>query len=277
MQMICIAISLEVSDKIRHSVPMKIATWNINSIKARLPVVTQWLDSASPDIVFMQELKGESANFPREDFESRGYSLEIHGQKTYNGVAIASKKPMTLISNEILEGDEQARYLEVEIDGIRMINIYAPNGNPVDTEKYPYKLKWTAALIDRCRALFQENIPFLVAGDFNIIPTAMDCHNASAWEGDALFRPESRALWNTLKNIGLYDAYRMIHRNEEDCYSFWDYQAGAWPQNKGIRIDHFLLSPEIADQLQDCTIDRTPRGWEKASDHTPVIITLPDA
>jgi exodeoxyribonuclease-3 len=255
---------------------MKIASWNINSIKARLPVVTQWLDKESPDILFMQELKGVIENFPRDEFESRGYTLEIHGQKTYNGVAIASKMPITLISNEILKDDDQARYLEVDINGIRMINIYAPNGNPVDidSEKYPYKLKWTQTLIERAKDLFAEGIPFFIAGDFNIIPEDKDCHNPVAWEGDALFRPESRALWRTLKNIGLYDAYRMIHPYEADCYTFWDYQAGAWPQNKGIRIDHFLLSPEIADQLQNCWIDREPREWDKASDHTPILIEI---
>lgn len=255
---------------------MRIASWNINSIKARLPVVTRWLDEVSPDILFMQELKGVSENFPREEFESRGYTLEIHGQKTYNGVAIASKHPITLISNEILEGDEQARYLEVDIDGTRMINIYAPNGNPVavDSEKYPYKLKWTQCLVNRAKELFADDIPFFIAGDYNIIPTEQDCHNPTAWEGDALYRSESWALWRALKNIGLYDAYRMIHPNEDDCYTFWDYQAGAWPQNKGIRIDHFLLSPELADLLQDCSVDRTPRGWEKASDHTPILIEI---
>lgn len=253
---------------------MKIASWNINSIKARLPVVTKWLDGASPDVLFMQELKGISENFPREEFESRGYTLEIHGQKTYNGVAIASKSPITLISNEILEGDEQSRYLEVDIDGIRMINIYAPNGNPVDTEKYPYKLRWTEKLVARAQELFAQSIPFFIAGDYNIIPTNNDVHNPAAWEGDALFRAESWALWRTLKNIGLYDAYRMIHPHEQDCYTFWDYQAGAWPQNKGIRIDHFLLSPEIADRLQNCWVDRKPRGWEKASDHTPILIEI---
>lgn len=253
---------------------MKIATWNINSIKARLDNVTKWVDLAAPDILFMQELKGESDNFPSEAFESRGYHMAIHGQKTYNGVAIASKYPITIISDSVLDGDDQARFLDVEINGIRMMNCYMPNGNPVDTEKYPYKLKWTDALIHHIQSLNNQNILFLIGGDFNIIPTANDLHDAGTWTGDALYRQESWDRFRTLTNMGLYDAYRMIHPHETDCYTFWDYQAGAWPQNKGIRIDHFLLSPEYADQLTDCTIDRTPRGWDKASDHTPIIITL---
>lgn len=253
---------------------MKIASWNINSIKARLPVVTRWLDEVNPDILFMQELKGVSDNFPVEEFEKRGYKLEIKGQKTYNGVAIASKYDINLVSNELLPNDEQARYQEVDINGLRMINIYAPNGNPVDTEKYPYKLDWTDHLIDRARTLLKDETPFFIAGDFNIIPTDNDVHNPQAWDGDALFRAETHQRWRTLKNMGLYDAYRMIHPNEDNCYTFWDYQAGAWPQNKGIRIDHFLMSPECADRLKSCTVDRTPRGWEKASDHTPIIIEL---
>ncbi len=253
---------------------MKIASWNVNSIKARKDHVLKWLDDTQTDILFMQELKGVEDNFPKSDFEDREYHLTINGQKTYNGVAIASKYPITVISDEILEGDEQARFLDVEINGIRMINVYCPNGNPVDSEKYPYKLNWTKKLIYHLNSLFQKQIPFLIGGDFNIIPMDIDCHDPQAWKGDALFRQESWDLWRTMKNIGLYDAYRMIHPYEADCYSFWDYQAGAWPQNKGIRIDHFLLSPEIADRLQDCHIDRTPRGWEKASDHTPIIIEI---
>ena len=253
---------------------MKIASWNVNSIKARLPVVLKWVDGAKPDILFMQELKGVSENFPISEFENRGYHVAINGQKTYNGVAIISKTPIEIISDSILDGDEQARYQEVDIDGIRMINCYMPNGNPVDTEKYPYKLNWTDALIKRLRKLYIDNIPFLVGGDFNIIPTDVDVHNPRAWDGDALFRQESWDRFRAMKNIGLYDAYRLKHPHETNCYTFWDYQAGAWPQNHGIRIDHFLLTPDLADQLITCEIDREPRGWDKASDHTPIIIEI---
>lgn len=253
---------------------MKIASWNINSIKARLPVVLKWIDEARPDILFMQELKGVAEAFPTQDFEDRGYHLAINGQKTYNGVAIASRHPITVLSDTILEDDPQARFLDVEINGIRMMNVYCPNGNPVESEKFPYKLNWFKKLTNHINHLYKNDIPFLIGGDFNIIPTANDCHDPKAWEGDALFRPETRTLWRTLTNMGLYDAYRLQHPHESDCYSFWDYQAGCWPQNKGIRIDHFLLTPDLADILKTCHIDRTPRGWDKPSDHTPIIIEL---
>jgi exodeoxyribonuclease-3 len=253
---------------------MKIASWNINSIKARLENLCQWIDSVQPDILFMQELKGVAENFPKEAFETRGYHLAIHGQKAYNGVAITSKFPVTEISNSVLSEDEHARYLEVEIENIRMINVYCPNGNPVNGDKFPYKLEWFDALINRCNALFENDIPFLIGGDFNIIPTENDVHDPKAWEGDALYRQEVWGKFRTLQNMGLYDAYRMKHPHERDCFTFWDYQAGAWPQNKGIRIDHFLLTSDLADRLQSCSIDHEPRAWDKASDHTPITIEL---
>ena len=253
---------------------MKIASWNINSIKARQENVLNWIDKAQPDILFMQELKGVEENFPSEPFKERGYHLAIHGQKAYNGVAIASKFPIKVISKSILDADELARFIEVEIEGLRMINVYCPNGNPVDSDKFPYKLSWFNSLIKHLNHLMYSDTPFLIGGDFNIIPTANDVHNPEAWIGDALYRQEVWELWRTMQNMGLYDAYRMKHPNELDCYTFWDYQAGAWPQNKGIRIDHFLLTPDLADELKSCTIDREPRGWDKASDHTPIIIEI---
>lgn len=255
---------------------MKIASWNVNSIKARLPVVSSWLDRAAPDILFMQELKGVEENFPAAAFTDRGYQLAIKGQKTYNGVAIASKYPVKIIK-DVLDGDgadDHARYLEVDIEGIRMINIYAPNGNPVDGEKFPYKLAWLDRLTARCATLLDDDVPFLIGGDFNIIPKDEDCYDPAAWAGDALFHPESISRWRGLVNMGLYDALRMMHPQGGEYYTFWDYQAGCWPQNKGIRIDHFLLSPRVADRLENCAIDREPRGWDKASDHTPVLIGL---
>jgi exodeoxyribonuclease-3 len=170
---------------------MKIASWNVNSIKARLPNVLKWVDAHEPDILFMQELKGVEENFPKSDFEDRGYHIAINAQKTYNGVAIISKFPINIISNEILEGDNQARFLDVEIEGIRMMNCYMPNGNPVDSEKYPYKLNWTDTLINHVKSLYKNDISFLIGGDFNIIPTANDVHDPKAWEGDALYRQES--------------------------------------------------------------------------------------
>tara|TARA_B100001750_G_scaffold245991_1_gene267046 strand:+ start:348 stop:1109 length:762 start_codon:yes stop_codon:yes gene_type:complete len=253
---------------------MKIASWNINSIKARQENVLAWMDEAKPDILLMQELKGIEDNFPRQPFEERGYHLAIHGQKAYNGVAIASKFPITEISNSVLDGDELARFLEVEIEGLRIINVYCPNGNPVDTDKFSYKLSWFESLAVRLQSMIDQDVSFVIGGDFNIIPTANDVHNPADWEGDALYRQEVRELWRIMRHMGLYDAYRMKHPTETDCYTFWDYQAGAWPQNKGIRIDHFLLTPDLADILQDCRIDRAPRSWDKASDHTPIIIEI---
>jgi len=224
----------------------------------------------------MQELKGIDENFPLSEFENRGYHVSINGQKTYNGIAIASKSPIQTIHKSLAgdDTDKQARYLEVIINHIRMINIYAPNGNPVDSDKFLYKLKWLGRLHTRCQKLLADDEPFLIGGDFNIIPTNEDCHDPRAWEGDALFRHETIDRWRYLRNLGLYDALRVIHPHGDHCYTFWDYQSGCWPQNKGIRIDHFLLSPHIVDRLKNCTIDRDPRGWDKASDHTPIIIEL---
>lgn len=252
---------------------MKIATWNVNSIKARLEHVKRWLAAQQPDLLLMQELKG--LEFPTAEFEAVGYSCLFVPQKAYNGVAILSKKPQTLILDK-LEGDdtdEQARYLEVDYNGIRVINIYLPNGNPVDSDKYPYKLAWMDRLQARLKTLRAENIAFVIGGDFNVIPEDKDCHDPTAWWGDALYRKETLLKWQSLLNLGLYDSFRIRNKSAEE-YSFWDYQAGAWQKNNGIRIDHFLLSPPLVDKFIHCKIDKVPRGEEKASDHTPVILEL---
>lgn len=263
---------------------IKIAIWNVNSIKARLEHVKSWLNDNQPDLLMIQELKG--LEFPTAEFEAIGYTSEAVIQKAYNGVAIFSKAPQKVILNHLPgdESDEQARYLEIEYPSIllagsrqkqnlRIINIYLPNGNPVDTEKYTYKLSWMDRLYTRLKELRENNIPFLIAGDFNVIPEDKDCHDPNAWRGDALFRPETHLKWQSLLNLGLYDSFRIKNNNAEE-YSFWDYQAGAWPKNNGIRIDHFLLSPPLVDKLINCHIDKEPRGREKASDHTPVILEL---
>lgn len=249
---------------------MRIATWNVNSIKARENHVREWLESVQPDVLMMQELKG--LEFP---YSFDGYHAQTVRQKTYNGVAILSKEPVSVILDKLPGdgADEQARYLEVEYNGLRLINIYLPNGNPVDTEKYPYKLSWMARLYDRLRELRATETPFLIGGDFNIIPEPRDCWDPKVWRDDALFRLESRLAFRKLIHLGLTDAFRALN-DADGQYTFWDYQAGCWPANKGIRIDHFLLSPPVADRLKNCTIDKTPRGWEKASDHTPVIVEL---
>ncbi len=249
---------------------MKIATWNVNSIKAREDHVRQWLDSVQPDVLIMQELKGLEFGYAFE-----GYEVQAVGQKAYNGVAILSKEPCTVILNKLPgdETDEQSRYLEVDYKGWRLINIYLPNGNPVDSEKYPYKLAWMARLHAHLKDLRAQDIPFLIGGDFNVIPEERDCWDPAVWIDDALFKIETRQAYRRLLNLGLTDAFRALNDLPRQ-YTFWDYQAGSWAANKGIRIDHFLLSPPLADRLKSCTIDTTPRGWDKASDHTPILVEL---
>lgn len=252
---------------------MKIASWNVNSIKARADHVKAWLEKNRPDVLMIQELKGETLAV--EDFTALGYHCAYKGQKTYNGVATLSLHPIETLGDQ-LPGDAddlQARYLETRINGIRFINAYMPNGNPVDSEKYPYKLAWLARLKTRIAALRQVMDPFVLAGDFNVIPEPEDCHDPRAWEGDALFLPETRRAYRAILNMGLTDAFRVFHHGGGH-YTFWDYQAGAWPANKGIRIDHILLAPVLADRLQSCFIDPEPRGWDKASDHTPILAIL---
>ncbi|MGD8691049.1 MAG: exodeoxyribonuclease III [Methyloceanibacter sp.] len=258
---------------------MRIATWNINGIKARLETVKTWLRSASPDIACFQEIKSIDEGFPSEVFEELGYNVAVHGQKGFNGVALLSKLPF----DEVVRGlpgdpdDLQARYMEgvvsVPSGVVRVVNIYLPNGNPVDSEKYPYKLSWMERLKLRVEELMTYEEPFIVAGDYNVIPTPEDVYDPKAWLSDALFLPETRARFQSLLNLGLTDAFRACH-DEPHQFTFWDYQAGAWQKNHGIRIDHLLLSPQAADMLVVCDIDAEPRGWEKPSDHVPVVMEL---
>lgn len=253
--------------------PMKITSWNVNSINARLDIAKRYIADTQPDILMMQELK--TLDFPSMDFQAAGYHSHAVTQKTYNGVAILSKKPLELIHTKLpgYEDDPQARYIEARLDGVTYINIYLPNGNPLGTEKFDYKCRWMDHLITHLARLRQQSIPFVIGGDFNIIPEEKDCYDPKAWLGDALFQPESRQAYRRMINLGLTDALR-ARTQAAGHYTFWDYQAGAWPQNKGIRIDHFLLSPEMADRLEGCTIHKDPRGWDKPSDHTPIEITL---
>lgn len=254
---------------------MKIVSWNVNSIKARQDHAVRFLSECASDILMLQELKGES--FPHDAFASLGYRAIAVGQKAYNGVAILYRgdAPPAVVLDR-LPGDDadlQARYLEVDYHGIRLINIYLPNGNPVGTEKYDYKLAWMDRLYARVRTLRAESVPFLIGGDFNVIPENEDCHDPAIWAEDALFLPATRAAFRRICNLGLYDAFRVFTKGGGH-YTFWDYQAGAWAQNKGIRIDHFLVSPAIADRLISCVIDSNPRAWDKASDHTPIMIEI---
>ena len=257
---------------------MKIASFNINGIKARLPALLQWLEEAKPDVALLQELKSMDETFPREPIEDLGYQLETHGQKSFNGVAILSKLPLEDISRGLPgdDTDEQARYIEATVIGdtpIRVCGLYLPNGNPTPGPKYDYKLAWMERLHKRAEELLALEEPFLMAGDYNVIPQPEDCWDTKPWLEDALYLPQSRAAFERLKNLGLTEAFRA--RNDAAMnYTFWDYQAGAWNKNNGIRIDHFLLSPECADLLQDCQIDRDIRGREKPSDHVPIWVEL---
>lgn len=255
---------------------MKIATWNVNSAKARLPNITDWLRDAAPDVVLFQEIKCETAAFPAAAFEELGYHVHAVGQKAYNGVAILSRSPVTDIITR-LPGeveDEQARYVEGTIDGMRIASLYLPNGNPVDTEKYPYKLRWMERLRLHAADLLRSGQPVVLGGDYNVIPAAEDVYDPVGWRDDALFRQETRLKFQEILALGYTEAFRALHPGLVPAYSFWDYQAGAWPRNNGLRIDHFLLSPQAADRLVACDIDKGPRGREKASDHTPVLLTL---
>ena len=252
---------------------MKIASWNVNSIKARLEHVKRFLAEQNPDVLIIQELKG--LDFPYSEFESLGYHVCAVPQKAYNGVATISKHPINVVLDHLPgdKNDEQARYLESDINGYRIINIYLPNGNPAPGPKYDYKLTWMERLYTRLKHLRDCNVPFLIGGDFNVILDKKDCNNPSSWEGDALFLPQTHAAFRALLHLGLLDALR-ITSNAAGLYTFWDYQAGAWQKDNGIRIDHFLLSPYVADMMHTCFIDKTPRSWDKPSDHTPIILQL---
>jgi exodeoxyribonuclease-3 len=257
---------------------MKIATFNINGIKARIAALPEWLEEAQPDVALLQEIKSVDENFPRELFEGMGYNIETHGQKSFNGVAILSKLPLEDVTRGLPgdETDEQARWIEATVVGkqaIRLCGLYLPNGNPAPGPKYDYKLAWMERLQARAEALLAEEAPFLMAGDYNIIPQDEDARRPEVWQEDALARPESRAAYRRLLNLGLTEAFRARVQGPEH-YSFWDYQAGAWNKDDGIRIDHFLLSPAVADILLDCQIDKHVRAKEKPSDHVPVWVEL---
>jgi len=254
---------------------MKIATWNVNSIKVRLEAATAWLKEAKPDVVALQEIKCVDENFPTEAFEALGYNCAVHGQKTYNGVALLSKLPLEDVTPRLPggDGDDHSRYLEAVVTGkkgtLRIASIYAPNGNPTGTEKFTYKLSWLERLRAHAKDLLANEEPAALIGDYNIIPEDRDCYDPKAWINDALFQPQSRAALRTIEYLGYTDAFRA--RNQAaGQYTFWDYQAGAWRKNHGIRIDHVLLSPQGLDRLRGCGIDKHVREGEKPSDHVPV-------
>jgi len=254
---------------------MRIATWNVNSIKQRIDNAVAWLSERQPDIVCLQETKCVDEAFPREPFEALGYNITVHGQKTFNGVAILSKLPFDETTPRLPggEGDDHARFLETVIStksgAVRVASIYLPNGNPPTGDKYTYKLKWMDRLIDYARERLELEEPLILTGDFNVIPTAADARRPEVWQNDALFLPATREKFRALINLGLTDALRAAS-DDAGLYSFWDYQAGAWQKNDGIRIDHLVVSPQAADRLVAVGIDRHVRGWERPSDHVPV-------
>ena len=256
---------------------MKIASFNINGIKARTPALIDWLKDSRPDVALLQEIKSIDEAFPKEPFEDLGYNIETHGQKSFNGVAILSRYPLREIRRGLPgdESDEQARWIEATIcasNEIKICCLYLPNGNPLGP-KYDYKLAWMDRLFLRAQKLLRSEQASLMAGDFNIIPQTEDAATPEVWENDALFTLESRAKFRKILNLGFLDAFRACN-DGPGHYSFWDYQAGAWDRNDGIRIDHFLLSPNCADLLTNCKIDSDIRAREKPSDHVPIWIEL---
>jgi len=260
---------------------MRIATFNINGIKARAEVLARWLDESAPDVAVLQEIKSTDDTFPRDLVESRGYRLETHGQKGFNGVALLSRHPLTGVRRGLPgdDSDEQARWIEarIEPEGARPVTLcglYLPNGNPAPGPKFDYKLAWMDRLHARAGALLAQEQALVLAGDWNVIPQPADAARPDAWREDALFRPESRAAFRRIEGLGLADAIRLRHPGVAGLYSFWDYQANAFDRGDGIRIDHLLLSPQAADRLSDAWIETAPRSWTRPSDHTPVWIAL---
>lgn len=252
-----------------------IATWNVNSIKARIANVLDWLCDAGPDVVLLQELKCTEESFPRLEIEALGYQVAAVGQKSYNGVAILSKAPIEQAIGR-LPGepeDEQARYIEATTFGLRVASIYLPNGNPTNSDKYPYKLRWMARLESHVRDLLASEQPVVLGGDYNICPADLDVHDPAGFRNDALCRPESRQAFRRILNLGMTEAFRALHPGRR-AYSYWDYMGRAFDTDDGLRIDHFLLSPQAADRLESCDIDKAPRGRDKASDHTPVVCAI---
>ena len=259
---------------------MRVATWNVNSVNARLETVLGWFAEAQPDVACLQEIKCVDEKFPTAEFERLGYNVAVHGQKSYNGVAIVSKTPLEDVRKGLPgdDGDDHARYLEAVVSDpapTRVAAIYLPNGNPVETDKFAYKLRWLDRLTTHARELLALEERLVLAGDYNVIPEPEDADDPASWTGDALFRPETRSAFRRLKWLGLTDAY-MSADGQPGGYTFWDYQAGAWNRNHGIRIDHLLLSPQAADRLAEVTIHRAVRARDKPSDHVPVVAELKD-
>ncbi|MEP9380378.1 exodeoxyribonuclease III [Aquabacter sp. CN5-332] len=258
---------------------MKIATFNVNGVNGRLPVLLRWLAEAEPDVVCLQELKSPDARFPHREIEKAGYGAIWHGQKSWNGVAILARDAEPVETRRGLPGDpddSHSRYIEAAVGGLLIGCLYLPNGNPAPGPKFDYKLRWFERLTSYALELLDLDIPVVLVGDYNVMPTDLDVYKPERWRDDALFRPEVRSAFHTLVEQGWTDALRTLHPDER-IYTFWDYFRNAWARNAGLRLDHLLLSPAIADRLEAADVDRAVRGWEKASDHAPVWIELTDA
>ncbi len=257
---------------------MLISSWNVNSVRARIENIKSYLIKYKPDILMMQEIKTEDINFPYDDFSALNYESHVFGQKSYNGVAIISKNKLKNIKTNLIKDKlKQSRIISAEVEykkkNIQLINIYTPNGNPVDTEKYSYKINWLNDLIKQLKSSFKKNPNIILGGDFNIIPSAEDVYNPKGFENDALYRLEIRKKLREIINLGFNDTYRHFHETKEG-YTYWDYMRGAWQKNNGMRIDHFIVSNYIIDQIKSININKDPRGREKPSDHTPIEIKL---
>ena len=254
---------------------IRIATWNVNSVRARLPCITEWLKTAAPDVVLLQETKCLDKDFPYLDFAALGYNhTVVAGQKSYNGVAILANRPIS-DPLECLPGEpaDQARYIEGSVDGLRVASVYVPNGNPVESEKYPYKLRFLSSLRQRAETLLETEQPLIFGGDYNVIPEPIDVYRPESWVNDALFRIETRQAFRAIEHLGLTDAFRAVN-DQPNQYTFWDYFKDSWERDRGLRIDHFLVSAQAIDRLSECRIDKGPRAEARASDHTPVILEL---
>ena len=250
---------------------LKIASFNINNINRRLPLLLKWLQAAKPDIVCLQELKCTDADFPRKEIERAGYGAIWRGEKTWNGVAILARKAEPHLTRDRLPGaptDAQSRYLEAAVNGVLVACIYLPNGNPQPGPKFDYKLAWFKRLIAHASTLYKLGEPVILAGDFNVVPTDRDIYPTKSWDNDALLQPESRAAFRRLLKQGWTDAIRHLHP-DDTIYTFWDYMRNRWPRNAGLRIDHLLLSPPLAARLVDAGVDSHVRGWPQPSDHAP--------
>jgi len=257
---------------------MKIATYNVNSVNARLPVLLRWLEESAPDVVCLQELKAIQENFPIQAIEDAGYHAVWHGQKSWNGVAILSRGEKPEEVCRALPGDPEdahSRYIEAMVGGLHIACLYLPNGNPAPGPKFDYKLRWMERLTAHAAGLIKSGTPVVMTGDYNVIPTEKDVYKPERWVDDALFRPETRDAFNALMAQGWTDAIRLLHP-DETIYTFWDYFRNAYGRDAGLRIDHFLLSPQLPARLKAAGVDRHVRGWEKSSDHAPVWIELKD-